>query len=108
PSGLRIADVLSSISIPTPVAFSGQADAINDNLLAIASSTNTTTATGVGIEILDNTSAILKPDGNSFSTNQNLIPGTNVLHFSARYKGTGTSASAGQANADATFIMRYE
>ncbi|NAP76969.1 type 1 fimbrial protein subunit FimA, partial [Escherichia coli] len=48
------------------------------------------------------------PDGNSFSTNQNLIPGTNVLHFSARYKGTGTSASAGQANADATFIMRYE
>ncbi|MCZ6284648.1 hypothetical protein O5343_27025, partial [Escherichia coli] len=22
-----------------------------------------------------------------FSTNQNLIPGTNVLHFSARYKG---------------------
>lgn len=90
------------------VAFSGQADAINDNLLAIASSTNTTTATGVGIEILDNTSAILKPDGNSFSTNQNLIPGTNVLHFSARYKGTGTSASAGQANADATFIMRYE
>ena len=34
--------------------------------------------------------------------------GTNVLHFSARYKGTGTSASAGQANADATFIMRYE
>ncbi|WP_257622638.1 type 1 fimbrial major subunit FimA, partial [Escherichia coli] len=90
------------------VAFSGHADAINDNLLAIASSTNTTTATGVGIEILDNTSAILKPDGNSFSTNQNLIPGTNVLHFSARYKGTGTSASAGQANADATFIMRYE
>ena len=69
---------------------------------------STTTATGVGIEILDNTSAILKPDGNSFSTNQNLIPGTNVLHFSARYKGTGTSASAGQANADATFIMRYE
>ncbi|EKM9454595.1 type 1 fimbrial protein subunit FimA, partial [Escherichia coli] len=49
-----------------------------------------------------------KPDGNSFSTNQNLIPGTNVLPFSARYKGTGTSASAGQANADATFIMRYE
>lgn len=63
------------------VAFSGQADAINDNLFTIASSTNTTTATGVGIEILDNTSAILKPDGNSFSTNQNLIPGTNVLHF---------------------------
>ncbi|WP_171844350.1 fimbrial protein, partial [Escherichia coli] len=57
------------------VAFSGHADAMNDNLLAIASSTNTTTATGVGIEILDNTSAILKPDGNSYSPNQNLNPG---------------------------------
>ncbi|MGQ7109617.1 fimbrial protein, partial [Escherichia sp. TWPC-MK] len=66
------------------------------------------TPVAVVVLVLDNTSAILKPDGNSFSTNQNLIPGTNVLHFSARYKGTGTSASAGQANADATFIMRYE
>ncbi|EFM3378403.1 TPA: type 1 fimbrial major subunit FimA [Escherichia coli] len=108
PFTIQLNDCDPVVAANAAVAFSGQADAINDNLLAIASSTNTTTATGVGIEILDNTSAILKPDGNSFSTNQNLIPGTNVLHFSARYKGTGTSASAGQANADATFIMRYE
>ena len=108
PFTIQLNDCDPVVAANAAVAFSGQADAINDNLLAIASSTNTTTATGVGIEILDNTSAILKPDGNSFSTNQNLIPGTNVLHFSARYKGTGTSASAGQANADATFIRRYE
>ncbi|HCN5592224.1 TPA: type 1 fimbrial major subunit FimA [Escherichia coli] len=108
PFTIQLNDCDPVVAANAAVAFSGQADAINDNLLAIASSTNTTTATGVGIEILDNTSAILKHDGNSFSTNQNLIPGTNVLHFSARYKGTGTSASAGQANADATFIMRYE
>ena len=108
PFTIQLNDCDPVVAANAAVAFSGQADAINDNLLAIASSTNTTTATGVGIEILDNTSAILKPDGNSFSTNQNLIPGTNVLHFSARYKGTGTSASAGQANADATFIMRDE
>ena len=98
PFTIKLNDCDPVVAANAAVAFSGQADAINDNLLAIASSTNTTTATGVGIEILDN----------SFSTNQNLIPGTNVLHFSARYKGTGTSASAGQANADATFIMRYE
>ncbi|MFV2503955.1 type 1 fimbrial protein subunit FimA, partial [Escherichia coli] len=74
----------------------GQSDAINENLLAIASSTNTTNAKGVGFEILDNTSAILKPAGNSFSTIQILIPGTYVLHFCASFKGTGTSASSGQ------------
>ena len=93
PFTIQLNDCDPVVAANAAVAFSGQADAINDNF---------------GIEILDNTSAILKPDGNSFSTNQNLIPGTNVLHFSARYKGTGTSASAGQANADATFIMRYE
>ncbi|EFH8287678.1 type 1 fimbrial major subunit FimA [Escherichia coli] len=85
PFTIQLNDCDPVVAANAAVAFSGQADAINDN-----------------------TSAILKPDGNSFSTNQNLIPGTNVLHFSARYKGTGTSASAGQANADATFIMRYE
>lgn len=81
PFTIQLNDCDPVVAANAAVAFSGQADAINDNLLAIASSTNTTTATGVGIEILDNTSAILKPDGNSFSTNQNLIPGTNVLHF---------------------------
>ncbi|MDA2008417.1 type 1 fimbrial protein subunit FimA, partial [Bacillus cereus] len=54
------------------------------------------------------TSTALKPDGATFSTAQALVEGTNTLRFSARYKATAASATPGQANADATFIMKYE
>jgi major type 1 subunit fimbrin (pilin) len=37
-----------------------------------------------------------------------LLKRTNTLRFTARYKATATSATPGQANADATFIMKYE
>lgn len=95
------------VAATAAVAFSGQADATNSALLAVSSGNNTTTG-GVGIEILDNTSTALKPDGATFSTAQALVEGTNTLRFSARYKATATSATPGQANADATFIMKYE
>lgn len=87
PFTIQLNDCDPVVAANAAVAFSGQADAINDNLLAIASSTNTTTATGVGIEILDNTSAILKPDGNSFNQPE-LDPRDQRSSFSARYKGT--------------------
>lgn len=90
------------------VAFTGQADAVNNSLLAIASGDNGTTAQGVGIEILDNSSNPLKPDGVIGSVAQKLIEGENTLRFSARYKATAATTSPGQANADATFIMNYE
>ena len=69
---------------------------------------NGTTAGGVGIEILDNTSSPLKPDGATFSTAQALVEGSNTLRFTARYKATAADTTPGQANADATFIMKYE
>ncbi|ECP6958883.1 type 1 fimbrial protein subunit FimA [Salmonella enterica] len=90
------------------VPFSGQADNTNTNLLAVSSADNSTTATGVGIEILDNTSSPLKPDGATFSAKQALVEGTNTLRFTARYKATAAATTPGQANADATFIMKYE
>ncbi|ECT0734586.1 type-1 fimbrial protein subunit A, partial [Salmonella enterica subsp. enterica serovar Kentucky] len=31
-----------------------------------------------------------------------------TLRFTARYKATATATTPGQANADATFIMKYE
>ncbi|HAW0893084.1 TPA: type 1 fimbrial protein subunit FimA [Escherichia coli] len=107
PFTIELNDCDATIAATAAVAFSGQADGNNDDLLAIVSGTNVATATGVGIEILDNTSKTLKPDGTVFSEAQDLITGTNILHFSARYMGTGLSATAGQANADATFIMQY-
>lgn len=108
PFTIVLNDCDPKVAATAAVAFSGQTDLTNNNLLAVSSSDNSTTAGGVGIEILDNTSTALKPDGATFSTAQALVEGTNTLRFSARYKATATSATPGQANADATFIMKYE
>ncbi|WP_200552911.1 type 1 fimbrial major subunit FimA [Kosakonia sp. LAM2021] len=108
PFNIVLNDCDPSIFPTASVAFSGQADATEPTLLALTSGDNSTTASGVGIEILDNASKTLSPDGASFSTAQDLLAGTNTLHFSARYKATSATATPGQANADATFIMKYE
>lgn len=108
PFSIVLNDCDPKVAATAAVAFSGQSDITNNNLLAVTSADNGTAASGVGIEILDNTSTALKPDGATFSTAQALVEGTNTLRFSARYKATATSATPGQANADATFIMKYE
>lgn len=108
PFSIVLNDCDPKVAATAAVAFSGQSDITNNNLLAVTSADNGTTASGVGIEILDNTSTALKPDGATFSTAQALVEGTNTLRFSARYKATATSATPGQTNADATFIMKYE
>ena len=108
PFSIVLNDCDPKVAATAAVAFSGQSDITNNNLLAVTSADNGTTASGVGIEILDNTSTALKPDGATFSPAQALVEGTNTLRFSARYKATATSATPGQANADATFIMKYE
>ena len=108
PFSIVLNDCDPKVAATAAVAFSGQSDITNNNLLAVTSADNGTTASGVGIEILDSTSTALKPDGATFSTAQALVEGTNTLRFSARYKATATSATPGQANADATFIMKYE
>ncbi|MFC0228370.1 type 1 fimbrial major subunit FimA [Serratia aquatilis] len=107
PFKIVLNDCDTAVSTTASVAFSGTATAGNPDLLAIASSTNSTTATGVGIEILDRTSVALTPDGTDFSAAQTLIDGTNTLPFVARYKATAAVTTAGQANADATFVMQY-
>lgn len=108
PFSIVLNDCDPSVAVTAAVSFSGQADAVNNSLLAIASADNGSTAQGVGIEILDKTSNPLKPDGVVTSAAQTLIEGTNTLNFSARYKATAATTSPGQANADATFIMKYE
>ena len=75
---------------------------------AVTSGNNDNSAKGVGIEILDSKSTTLTPDGSTFSAAQNLIEGTNTLNFTARYKSTAATTELGQANADATFVMKYE
>ncbi|HAM7452722.1 TPA: fimbria/pilus periplasmic chaperone [Escherichia coli] len=59
-------------------------------------------AQNVGIQILDRTGEVLVLDGATFSAKTDLIDGTNILPFQARYIALGQSV-AGTANADATF-----
>ncbi|WP_435928953.1 type 1 fimbrial major subunit FimA [Dryocola sp. BD613] len=108
PFTIVLNDCDSTVAATAAAAFSGQADATDPTLLAVSSGDNSTTATGVGIQILDQASKALPPDGATFSTAHNLTDGVNTLPFTARYKATAATATAGKANADATFVMKYE
>jgi major type 1 subunit fimbrin (pilin) len=108
PFNIVLNDCDPTVAATAAVAFTGQVDAKDNTLLAVVSGDNADTAAGVGIEIMDNTSATLSPNGSVFSAAQNLVEGTNTLHFSARYKSTADTTEPGQANADATFVMKYE
>lgn len=108
PFNIVLTDCDSSVAATASVAFTGQTDLVNPSLLAVNSGGNATTATGVGIEILDRTSRTLAPNGSTFSAAQTLNDGENTIPFTARYKATAATATAGAANADATFVMKYE
>ncbi len=108
PFNIVLTDCDSTVAATASVAFTGQTDATDPTLLAVNSSGNATTAKGVGIEILDRTSKTLSPNGSTFSTAQTLNDGENTIPFTARYKATAATATAGAANADATFVMKYE
>ncbi|WP_279051063.1 type 1 fimbrial major subunit FimA [Cedecea davisae] len=108
PFNIVLTDCDSTVAATASVAFSGQTDATDPTLLAVNSGGNATTAKGVGIEILDRTSKTLAPNGSTFSTAQTLNDGENTIPFTARYKATAATATAGLANADATFVMKYE
>ena len=105
---IKLVDCDPTVQATAAVAFYGQSVTSNANLLSVAAGgTNSTSATNVGIEIADDTSKILGVTGASFSTPKTLITGDNTLQFSARYVATGAS-TPGQANADATFVVKYE
>lgn len=85
--------------------FLGTTVTSNDDTLALQSSA-AGSAQNVGIEILDRTGEVLILDGATFSAKTDLIDGTNILPFQARYIALGQSV-AGTANADATFKVQY-
>lgn len=106
PFTIKLVDCEAATTKSASIAFSGQTT--TDTLLAVsAAGGNSTAAQNVGIEISDSASKILKLDGTGFSTPKPLIAGDNTLDFSARYVSTGT-ATAGRADADATFVVKYE
>lgn len=108
PFQIKLEDCDTSTYTTAAVQFQGRADSTNSDLLAVDSGLSgdqAMTATNVGIKILDSASKTVKPNGD-FSTPQKLTGEETILYFAAQYVSTGV-ATAGNANADATFIMQY-
>ncbi|WP_058913906.1 type 1 fimbrial major subunit FimA [Entomohabitans teleogrylli] len=104
---IQLDDCDTSVASKAAVAFSGTAvNSTNSNVLALQSSA-AGGATNVGVQILDNTGTPLGLDGASYSAQTTLINGTNILPFQARYYAIA-AATAGTANADATFKIQYQ
>lgn len=109
PFTIKLEDCDPTVSTTASVAFSGNADSVDNTVLTVSNIGGGASgaATGVGIEISDHLGKVLKPDGSVYSTPKNLIDGANVLDFTARYKSTVATVTPGQADADATFTMQY-
>lgn len=104
---IQLNDCDTTVATKAAVAFSGTAiDNANPDVLALQGSA-AGSATNVGVQILDKTGTPLKLDGTDFSNATVLNDGTNVIPFQARYFATA-AATAGTANADATFKVQYE
>ncbi|SUD46190.1 putative fimbrial protein [Pseudomonas fluorescens] len=89
--------------------FDGNTPAGNPNLLAVTGG-----ATGVGVEILDNNSAIVPITQDVVAPASVTVaatgtsPGTAVFNLRARYKSYQDAVTAGQANSNATFTIQYK
>lgn len=104
---IQLNDCDISVSSKASVAFSGAAvDSTNTTVLALQNSA-AGSATNVGVQILDNVGTPLALDGATFSNATTLTDGTNIIPFQAQFYATG-AATAGIANADATFKVQYE
>ncbi|MFP9230232.1 type 1 fimbrial major subunit FimA [Pectobacterium cacticida] len=104
---IQLNDCDTTVATKASVAFSGTSiDATNTSVLALQSSA-AGGATNVGVQILDSTGTPLVLDGATFGAKTTLNDGTNTIPFQARYYAIG-AATAGTANADATFKVQYE
>ncbi|MEY8650260.1 fimbrial protein [Klebsiella michiganensis] len=104
---IQLNDCDTTVATKASVAFYGTAvDSENPTVLALQNS-SAGGATNVGVQILDSMGTPLALDGATFGAAANLNNGTNVIPFQARYYATG-AATAGTANADATFKVQYE
>ncbi|ERK13380.1 type 1 fimbrial major subunit FimA [Serratia fonticola] len=104
---IQLNDCDSTVATQAAVAFSGTAvNATYPTALALQGSA-AGNATNVGVQILDRTGTALAVDGATFSAATTLSDGTVTVPFQARYIATGV-ATAGIANADATFKVQYQ
>lgn len=104
---IQLNDCDTTVSKKAAVAFTGTAiNGTNPTVLALQNSA-AGGATNVGVQILDRAGTPLTLDGVTFSADTTLNDGTNIIPFQARYYATA-AATAGTANADATFKVQYQ
>ncbi|MCS3432299.1 type 1 fimbrial major subunit FimA [Klebsiella sp. BIGb0407] len=104
---IQLNDCDPTVSEKAAIAFSGTTvNGTNPTVLALQGSA-AGGATNVGIQILDRTGVPLALDGATIGEQTVLTDGTNIIPLQARYYATG-AATAGTANADATFKVQYE
>ncbi|MCL2891627.1 type 1 fimbrial major subunit FimA [Brenneria tiliae] len=111
PFTIKLEDCDTTVSTTASVAFSGSSDSSDNTVLTTSniSGGSSGAASGVGIEISDSKGTVLSPNGAVYSNAQTLTNGSgNTLNFNARYKSTLDAVTAGQADADVTFTMKYE
>ena len=107
PFNINLVDCDKGAFSNVSVAFS--APSKDGQLLEVdGSGSNEAVAQGVGIELLDNSMKTIQVAGSTFSTPQTLYDGRNSLNFFARYKATNATVTPGQANATATFKIKYQ
>lgn len=110
PFDIKLIDCDTTVATNASVAFKGVADSTDPSVLQISNIGGgaSGSSAGVGIEIADHKGVILTPDASVYSTKSILKDGDNTLNFTARYKSTKELVTAGKADADATFTMKYE
>lgn len=100
-------DECSTLAASTAaVSFNGPVTAEDASALSVSSITTPgNAATNVGIQILSD-GTVITPNGGATGSKMTLVDGTNVLPFAAQFVATGI-ATAGAADADATFNITY-
>ncbi|MGR7122250.1 type 1 fimbrial major subunit FimA [Klebsiella aerogenes] len=107
PFNIVLADCDTTVSTSASVSFNGPATTAGDALSVSSISTNGVAATNVGIQILDQSGTVIKPNTAVGSTAFTLQDGVNTIPFTAQFVSTAGGATAGAADADATFNIEY-
>ncbi|EHR6806611.1 MULTISPECIES: type 1 fimbrial major subunit FimA [Enterobacteriaceae] len=97
----------TTVSKAASILFTGAAVSPADKDVLALQGSAAGSAKNVGIQITDGSGTPVMIDGSAGSTAYQLTDGTNKIPFQAAYYATG-QASAGVANADATFKVEYQ
>ncbi|MBW7983077.1 fimbrial protein [Enterobacillus tribolii] len=103
PFSIQLNDCDPTVSAATQVVFNGIPAESNPSVLHAGQGSSS--ATGVGIQIFDNSGkpvALGKPSGKV-----TLIDGVNVLQFQSGFISTSDAPTAGDASATANFTLTY-